>query len=135
MEFPGSELATAATRIGDSRAVVTRSKRKRRYLRPRIDRRNRTGRRIVELTKTFKASIGGRPLTPLLEIRIAEAAELLAIAEEARAAWLRGDGDRLEAVATMERHAAAAVKALPLVDASSRAEPSWIAELAKAAPK
>jgi len=117
MDFSGSTTAMDATQTSGGSAPPARAKSKRRYLRPRIDKRNRTGRRIEELKKLYAASLGDRRLTPMLRDQIAQAAEVMAIAEEARAAWLRGSGDRLDAVVTVERHAASLVAGLRLLDA------------------
>ena len=121
MEFTASEMATDATRIDGTHVAAVRVKRKRRYLPPRIDHRNRIGRRITELEATFKASLGDRELTPLLAHLIRQAAELTAMAEEGRARFLRGEHCQLDDVVRAERRAESAVAALRLRDAPPRA--------------
>jgi hypothetical protein len=132
VEFPASERATDTTQIGCAHAAVVRVKRKRRYLRPRIDRRNRIGRRITELEATFSASLGDRELTPLLAHLIRQASELVAMAEEGRARFLRGEHCQLDDVVRAERRAESAVAALRLREPVKREE-SLLARLAAGA--
>ena len=110
MEFTASEMATDATRIDGTHVAAVRVKRKRHYLPPRIDHRNRIGRRITELEATFKASLGDRELTPLLAHLIRQAAELTAMAEEGRARFLRGEHCQLDDVVRAERRARARLR-------------------------
>ena len=125
-------MATDTTRIDAGRGAGVRVKRKRRYLRPRIDRRNRIGRRITELEATFSASLGDRELTPLLAHLIRQASELVAMAEEGRARFLRGEHCQLDDVVRAERRAESAVAALRLREPVKREE-SLLARLAAGA--
>jgi len=124
--------------MDSGRASVVRAKRKRVRLPPKINRRTRLGRRVVELKALFLASLEaqGRELTDLLRFKIDSAAEAQAMAEAGRQRYMRGEGsDRLEAVVTAERRADTLVAALRLRDGPSRPDGSWITGLAEAAPK
>jgi hypothetical protein len=126
-------MATDTTQTGCAHAADVRVKRKRRYLRPRIDRRNRIGRRITELEATFSASLGDRELTPLLAHLIRQASELVAMAEEGRARFLRGEHCQLDDVVRAERRAESAVAALRLREPVKPQTPSLAEYLASKA--
>jgi hypothetical protein len=133
LDVSGSEMAVDAARTNGAHAAPARVKSKRRYLRPKIDKRNRVGRRISELKDTFTKAIEaqGRELTAVLQLRVQTAAEALGMAEDARQRLLRGEGnDRLESVMTAERLAERAVKALRLSDGPKR-EPLLVSYLAQ----
>jgi hypothetical protein len=68
-----SGVDSGAPKRGDRRLRLTR-----------VDKRSVAGQRIAELKALFTASLGDRPLTPMLSMRIAEASELKALAEKAR---------------------------------------------------
>jgi hypothetical protein len=121
-------MATDATRVGgvsSSRAPKKRPNRltPRRYLPPKIDSRSRVGRRVKELRALFEESLAaqGRPVTPLLRLKVDTAAEAMATAEDARQRFLRGESSiRADALATIERRADALVAALRLRDSPAR---------------
>jgi hypothetical protein len=95
------------------------------------DRRGRVHRRIRELEMLFLSTfeIAGVALTPMRRMRIAEAAQLKALAEKARGDTLRGGGVPLDDVIRVERRADAAVRAIGLPDDAPR-EPSLAEVLA-----
>jgi hypothetical protein len=118
VEFPASE------RVGDAAAMACElsgappAKRIRPLRRPaRLDKRSGVWRRICELRELYETGLGDRERTPLLMARVQEAAMKMATAEVARARFLKGDAIRIDAVATTERIARDAVRALRLVDA------------------
>jgi hypothetical protein len=141
VEFPASGMATDATRIDGAcpgRAPRKRPNRitRRRYLPPKIDRRSRVGRRVKELQATFIAALEaqGREMTAVLSLNVQRASEALAMAEDARQRFLRGEGSvRLDAIATVERLAERAVAKLRLADAEKPRAPSLLAYLAQKA--
>lgn len=120
--------AAPAVRLSDAHATPKRIRDRRR--RPaRLDKRSGAWKRICELRAVYASALGDRPLTPLLESRITEAAHLAATAEIARARFLKGEaGIRIDAVATCERIARDAVRALGLVDGPKPRPASPLAE-------
>ena len=119
-----SEVATDARVIGAVLSSPDRVKRKRRRLPPKINKRSRIGRRVVELKALFASSLeaSGREMTDLLVFKLDAAAEAQAVSEAARQAVLRGQSNvRAEGLATLERLARDAVKALGLDE--TRAKP------------
>ena len=106
-------------------------KRDRRLTLTRIDKRGRLGKRIVELTAIFAAAVGGE-LTPMHRLKIQRAAELGALAELARGAYLRGEGGDLHEVIRAERKADQATRALGISEAKPKG-PSLLARLAEGA--
>lgn len=125
MEFLGSEMAGNSAALGGGLASGSSAKRTpRRYLPAKIDARSRVGRRVKELKALFEGALAaqGRPLTPLLALKVQTAAEAMATAEDARQRFLRGEiSIRAEGLATIERRADALVAALRLLDAPPRA--------------
>jgi hypothetical protein len=91
-----------------------RRKRVRRRSLTKIDQRGRLGKRIAELTALFTGATGGDP-SPILKMRIAQAAELTALAEQARGDHMRGGGTT--DIVRLERAAASAVRALGNLEA------------------
>jgi hypothetical protein len=81
-----------------------------------VDKRSRVYRRIRELETLFLSTfeIAGVALTPMRRMRIAEAAQLKALAEKARGDTLRGGAGSLDDVVRIERRADAAVRAIGL---------------------
>jgi hypothetical protein len=80
-----------------------------------FDRRTVLGRRIAALTVAYTAAISGQ-LTPLRKEAIDRAAELTAIAEQARGAHMRDGVVTLNHVVRAERNATQARRELGLVD-------------------
>jgi hypothetical protein len=101
-----------------------------------IDKRTRLGRRIVELEKLYTLSTPSAELTPLRRTMIAEAAQLVGLAELVRGRFMR-EGEvtraRLSEVLTLERRAAAAVEGLGLQDGPAP-EPTGLQEYLGAKP-
>jgi hypothetical protein len=87
-----------------------RRKRDRRRTLTRIDQRSRLGKRIAELKLLFSGALGGDP-SPVRELKIERAAQLSALAEQARGDILRG-GKGTGDIVRLERAAAAAVRGL-----------------------
>lgn len=135
MEFPASESVADSAAIVRAHGGDAPAKRIRPLRRPaRLDKRSGAWKRICELKAVYSSGLGDRPLTPLLDARIDEAAHLVATAEIARARFLKGEaGIRIDAVATCERIARDAVKALRLVDGPAREERGLIARMAEIA--
>jgi hypothetical protein len=100
------ELITAAP---EPKSPPPRRKRDRRRTLTRIDRRSRLGKRIDELTILFAGALGGE-LSPVRKLRIERAAQLSALAEQARGDHMRNEGT--SDIVRLERAAAAAVRAL-----------------------
>jgi hypothetical protein len=116
VEFSTSESVAVAARSTEARAAVSeRSNWSQRRTLTKIDRRLPLGKRITELTKLFTEAVGGE-ITPLRRMRIAEAAELKAWAEKARGDHFRNGTPAIEDVVPLERAAAAAFKAIGIVE-------------------
>ena len=81
-----------------------------------VDKRSRVYRRIRELEALFLRTFesAGVALTPMRRMRVAEAAQLKALAEKARGDTLRGGAGSLDDVVRIERRADAAVRAIGL---------------------
>jgi hypothetical protein len=86
-EILPADTAPLARRHGDSAAP----KRDRRQYLTKIDNRSRLGIRIRELKALFESAFPAGELTPLRREKIGDAAQLKALAEEQRGAWLRGE--------------------------------------------
>ena len=84
-----------------------------------FDRRTVLGRRIAKLTAAYTAAVGGQ-LTPLRKEAIDRAAELTAIAEQARGAHMRDGVVTLNHVVRAERNATQARRELGLVDMTAK---------------
>jgi hypothetical protein len=76
-----------------------------------IDKRGRMGKRIGELIRMFNEASSGAA-TPLRQLKIQSAAELLAVAEMARGALIRGESGNLSEVTAAENRAASACRAI-----------------------
>ena len=100
------ELITAAP---EPKSPPPRRKRDRRRTLTRIDRRSRLGKRIDELTILFAGALGGE-LSPVRKLSIERAAQLSALAEQARGDHMRNQGT--SDIVRLERAAAAALRAL-----------------------
>jgi hypothetical protein len=108
------ELITAAP---EPKSPPPRRKRDRRRTLTRIDRRSRLGKRIDELTILFAGALGGE-LSPVRKLRIERAAQLSALAEQARGDHMRNEGT--SDIVRLERAAAAAVRALGDLEAKPK---------------
>jgi hypothetical protein len=127
-------LITAAPELINTAASAPKSpaprrKRDRRRTLTQIDKRSRLGKRIAELTNLFTGALGGEP-SPILKLRIAQASQLSAIAEQARGDHMRGHGT--SDIVRLERAAATAVRALGELEAKPRG-PTLAEVLAQAA--
>ena len=90
---------------------------RRRYL-TKIDNRSRLGIRIRELKELFESAFPAGKLTPLRREKIGEAAQMKALAEEQRGAWLRGEATcSLDDLVRIERRADQLVRALGISEA------------------
>ena len=108
-------------------------KRDRRRRLTKIDRRSRLGLRIDELKALYESAFPAGELTPLRRERIGEAAQLKAMAEAERGAWMRGEAKcDLDELIRLERRAVQAVRALGLSEAAKPA-PSLLSQLAEGA--
>jgi hypothetical protein len=123
------ELITSAPELITPKSPAPRRKRDRRRTLTRIDQRSRLGKRIRELVNLFTGATGGDP-SPVMKMRIAQAAQLSATAEQARGDHMRGHGTG--DIVRLERAAATAVRALGELEAKPR-ERSIFAQLADAA--
>src|ERR1700729_1516336 len=101
------ELITAAPEL---KPQPPRRRRDRRRTLTKIDMRSRLGKRISELAALFAGALGG-DLSPVRRLKIEQAAQLSALAEQARGDILRG-GKGTGDIVRLERAAAAAVRAL-----------------------
>ena len=129
MSLQGDSAAMAAELSGD-----VPPKRIRTLRRPaRLDKRLGIWKRICELKALYESALGDRERTPLLMARVQEAAMKMATAEVARARFLKGESIRIDAVATCERIARDAVRALKLVDSPTAKTPSLAEYLAQKA--
>jgi hypothetical protein len=114
-------------------ASVARNKRRARVW---IDKRSALGRRVTQLTATFRARIGldANP-DPLLLAAIERAAQLQALAEAARARALRADPKvTLDDVVRLNRLAEHAVRSLRLDRHNTKQAPSLGALLREGGP-
>ena len=89
-------------------------KRRKWYPRYKFDRRSRIGRRSDALFKSFTAQLGS-DVPPELAVKVVSACELTALAEQYRAAFVRGEATvPLDDLVRLERLAHAAVRSLHL---------------------
>jgi hypothetical protein len=82
----------------------------------RVDKRLRLGKRIAELTAMYLAALGDADLSPLKRLKVDEAAQLKAVAEKTRGAYLREGEGSLDDIVRIERKAASAERALGIVE-------------------
>jgi hypothetical protein len=101
-------------------------KRDRRQTLTKIDKRLPLGKRIAELTSMFTAAVGGEP-TPVRRLAVDKAAQLTAIAEQARGAFMRDATGTLDDIVRLERKADQAVRALGIREAKPKGEKSPLA--------
>jgi hypothetical protein len=106
-------------------------KRRKWYPRYKFDRRSRIGRRSDALFKSFTAQLGTE-VPPELAVKVVSACELTALAEQYRAAFVRGEATvPLDDLVRLERLAHAAVRSLHLDQRKARQkQPSLSAYLA-----
>jgi hypothetical protein len=135
-----TESQADAPQVEPMRAPSVRAKPQkvdRRKLLTKTDGRSAVGLRIAELKRLFTASLGDRPMTASLKLKLEMAAQLSAFAEQARGRWLRGESsDRIDAICTAERLAERAVAKLRLADepkSSSRPASALAAHFAREA--
>jgi hypothetical protein len=89
---------------------------------------SRLGRRIAELKDIYTAAVGGSDLlSPIKHLRIAEAAELKALAEKARGEFMRDGTGHLNQVVRAERRAVQAERALGVMEQSAGAKSILVA--------
>jgi hypothetical protein len=123
VEYDADSAPKLVARVGASAP-----KRVRRRTLTKVDRRGRLGRRIAELAAIYTAALGADELSPMRRLRVAEAAELKAVAELARGDYMRGDArGSLDDIVRLERRAEQAVKALGIIDAA-KPKPPTLAE-------
>jgi hypothetical protein len=87
-----------------------------------IDKRGRLSQRIVELVKLFEAELGPG-VTPMQKLRGQQGASLMAIAEQARGRFMRGEGETLNDVVRCERAALLALRELGIAVAGATHQP------------
>ncbi len=85
-----------------------------------INSRTILGKRIAELTALFADAVKADEISPLLRLKIDEAAQLKALAELARGDYMRDRRGTLDDIVRLERKADLAVKALGIVEGKPR---------------
>jgi len=99
-----------------------------------VDKRKRLGRRVEELRSIYLAALGGPALiSPMKATKVDAAAQLVAIAEAARGAFLNDCQGSLDDIVRIERKADAAVRSLGIVDAKPAPGPTLAEHLARRA--
>jgi hypothetical protein len=99
-----------------------------------FDRRTRLGRRCDALVAMFTAQLAGE-VPPALNVKIAAAAELVALAEQYRASFMRGAATvPLDDLVRLERLAAGAVRGLHLDRHKPQASGPSLADLLRETP-
>jgi hypothetical protein len=96
-----------------------------------VDKRTTLGKRIAELKALYIDALGGADaLSPMMRLKVDEAAQLKALAERARGDYLRDGTGSLDDVVRIERKASAAERALRIVDKVRDTTPSLAEYLA-----
>jgi hypothetical protein len=114
----GEAIATPSARPACAAAAL-RPRRSRAKRLTSVNRSSRIGKRIDELKALFTEALGEDALTPMRREKIGEAAQLQAMAEAERGAWMRGEARcDLDELIRLERRAQQAVKALGIVEGS-----------------
>ena len=108
------------------RRVIGSPKRVRRFTLTMVDKRGRLGKRIAELGEVFSAAVSGEQ-TPMRKLKVEKAAQLTAIAELARGAYMRDAQGTLDDIVRLERKADQAVRALGIREAKPKGEESPLA--------
>jgi len=116
-------MATPSARQASAADAPRRSRAKRLTT---VNRSTRLGKRIDELKALFSEALGEDALAPMRRMRIAEAAELKALAEKARGDYLRDGAGTLDDIVRIERKADQAVRALG-IERAAATSPSSIA--------
>jgi hypothetical protein len=126
VEFLASESRADTPQVEAMRAPPVTAKQKvdRRRLLTKTDGRSRIALRIAKLKALFATSLADREMTPWLDHKIGQAAELLAMAEKGRGDYLRGEHCQLDDVVRAERRAESAVAALGITERDPRARPT-----------
>jgi hypothetical protein len=100
----------------------------------RIDRRTPLGKRVTELEALFTSAFAADDLTPMRREKIGAAAQLQAMAEAERGAWMRGEARcDLDELVRLERRATQSVKAIGIPEGKSR-QPTPASVAATSAP-
>jgi hypothetical protein len=94
-------------------------KRDRRRGLTKIDKRLPLGKRVAALTEMFAAAVGGE-LTPMRRLAVDKAAQLTAIAEQARGVFMRDGVGTLDDIVRLERKADQVVRALGISEAKPK---------------
>jgi hypothetical protein len=83
-----------------------------------LDKRGRLAKRIAELKAIYVAALGGSEgLSPIKRLRVDEAAQLKALAEQVRGEYLRtGAGVVVDDIVRLERKASAAERGLGIIE-------------------
>jgi hypothetical protein len=115
----GAHPAADAPKPRRSRAIVL----------TRVDRRTALGKRIAELTAIYVAALGGiDAISPIKRLKVADAAQLRALAELARGEHLRAGSGVLDDIVRIERKASAAEKALGIAEKPDKPPGPTLAE-------
>jgi hypothetical protein len=107
-------------------SAVEAPRRSRKRTLTKVNRGSIIGKRIDELKALFTAALGDDALAPMRRMRIAEAAELKALAEKARGDYLRDGVGVLDDIVRIERKADQAVRGLRINE--SKPKPPSLAE-------
>jgi hypothetical protein len=136
--FPRPAEVSSADRVSVASRIdggSTPKRRERRQLLTKVDGRLPLGKRVKRLVELFSAEFPSDALTPLRRDQIYAAAQLQALAEAERGAWMRGEARcDLDELVRLERRAVAAVKALGIEERqASKSAPSLAGYLASKA--
>jgi hypothetical protein len=100
----------------------------------RVDRRSSLGKRIAELQVIYTEACGGAgSFSAVKRLRVADAAQLRALAEQTRGAYLRDGVGNLDDIIRIERKASHAERALGIVEKPRSAGPTLAEYLAQKA--
>jgi hypothetical protein len=109
--------------------AVEAPRRSRKRTLTKVNRGSILGKRIDELKALFTEAFAADNLTPMRREKIGEAAQLKAMAEAERGAWMRGEARcDLDELMRLERRADAAIRAIGITEAKQR-EPSLLERL------
>jgi hypothetical protein len=108
MEEDGQLTADGVTAEAEQRPAIKKSVR--RLTLTRFDKRFRFGKRVTELVAIFAAEMQGE-LSPLRKLKLERAAQLVAIAEQERGAFMRNGGS-MDNMVRLEHKADTACRAL-----------------------
>jgi hypothetical protein len=114
-------------------SAVEAPRRSRKRTLTKVNRGSVLGKRIDELKTLFASAFAADDLTPMRREKIGAAAQLQAMAEAERGAWMRGEARcDLDELVRLERRATQAVKAIGIPEGKPK-PPSIIARLTEAA--